>query len=63
MQTPAQYFARIVLLILFVTSGLSLSLSLLGQRELAWPICGGGVLLVLVVLGVGSAMVGRARRQ
>jgi hypothetical protein len=57
----ARQMAYSILLIVLVGSGLSLSLLLTGNRTLAWQLCLGFGVIVLLALLAGAFFVGRSR--
>lgn len=59
MQTPAQVYARIILLIGLVTSGIALMSAISGRPIFSLYICIGGVVTTVVLLLLGSYVVAR----
>lgn len=57
--SPARPFALLILFIGLVSSGIALSVTVSGNTMLAVQICGGAVILAIVVWVIGAFIVGR----
>lgn len=58
---PSRQFAMFILLILMIGAGVAASLALTGRSSTSLFICGGTLLICLVVLVVGGLLVGSSR--
>lgn len=57
----ARQFALLMLFVIMVTAGISLSATVAGNMTLTLQICGAGLGLTVVILLVGAFFVGRSR--
>jgi heme/copper-type cytochrome/quinol oxidase subunit 4 len=57
----ARRAANTVMLLALVGAGVSLSLWLGGNRDLAWQVCGGFTVVTLVVLVIGGLIVAKSK--
>lgn len=58
-QTPAQMYARVILLIAFLTSGIALMSAISGRPSFSLQVCLGGVFMAIFLLVLGSYVVAR----
>jgi hypothetical protein len=59
----ARQFALLMLFVILVTSGISLSATVAGNMTLTLQICGGGLGLAFIILLIGAFFAGKSRAE